>query len=472
VTLHFSKGLSDRRTFLKRLGAAGALTIIGTNPVRPMKAWALPGLGQDSVLVSVFLRGGADGLDLVPPYADDNYYTLRPDLGVPAGRYIDLDGFFGLNEALRPLYGHFQDQRLAIVHAAGSISETYSHFAAQPNMDTAFSTTGWLQRTLQAGQFSQTTSGLSIGSRVSPPLQGPWAGSVVNTINETTQNGMSLEIARTAIEEMYAITRFPLDSSTVASALLSVDEISGVQPGDPGAYPSSGLSTDFREAAAIIKADIGVRGVAIDYGGWDTHSNQTTRINNLASTLSAAIDAFHTDLGFAAGRVVVLVMTEFGRTARQNGSGGTDHGHGNFMFAFGNALQGTGGGQVHLNGEWPGLAPGVGGQLHIDRDLTITTDFRSVLAEVIDRHLGINPGAVFSGFDPTYVNLLADPGPSGDTNNSGTVDGGDVRMMVNDFVGNPNAGYSPRAGDMDQDGVTDLRDALMLARQVAGLDAG
>lgn len=467
MSLQLPPSQSSRRTFLKRLGAAGALTIVGSSHVRPMTAWALPGDGNDTVVVSVFLRGGADGLNLIPPFGDDNYYALRPDLGVQAGSYIDLDGFFGMNEVIRPLHRHFTEERLAIVHAAGSISETYSHFAAQPNMDTGFSSNGWLQRTLQGGQFDAAASGLSIGSRISPPLQGPWAGSVVNTINETTQNGMSLAVARTAIEEMYETTRFSLEQTTVTNALLSVDQISVVPPGDPGAYPSSGLSVDFREAAAIIKADIGVRGVAIDYGGWDTHADQIARMGRLGDTFSQALNAFQDDLGQSSQRVVVVVMTEFGRTARQNGSGGTDHGHGNIMMVMGDALRGKGGGRVHVTDAWPGLEPGAGGQLHGDRDLAITTDFRSVLSEVIDRHLGVDPALVFSGFDPRYVDLLAEITP-GDTNNSGTVDEADASLLLADLVGNPTAGYFPSAGDLDGDGDTDLRDALLLAQQVNG----
>lgn len=461
-----AKDVTSRRSFLKRLAATGAITIVGSSTgdllARPMTAWAMQG-GGDTVVVNVFLRGGADGLNIVAPYGDDEYYNLRPTLGLRAGDYIDLDGFFGLNEEFRPLYQQYEQGRLAIVHAAGSNHPTRSHFAAQPNMDSGFATTGWLQRTLQAGGFDRTDAGLTIGGRVSPPLQGPWSGSVVATINQTRRNGMSLAIARTAIEEMYENPRYTLERDTVESALLSIDAVSGVTPGDPGVYPSGGLAVSFREAAALIKADLGIRGVAIDYGGWDTHSNQTTRFGTLGPNLAGALDAFQTDLGTAASRVVTVVMTEFGRTARENGSGGTDHGHGNLMMVMGEPLRDAGGGQVHVTREWPGLRPD---QLNEDRDLVITTDFRSVLAELVDSHLGVDPGQVFSNFNPEYVGLLQAITP-GDTDNSGTVERDDAVLMLNDLAGNPTAGYFPSAGDMDGDGDTDLLDALQLAQVLA-----
>lgn len=460
----FMKGVSDRRSFIKRLAAVGGATIIGSAAdvfSRPMTAWAMPGLGDDTVIVSVFLRGGADGLNMVVPFGDDGYYALRPTLGVQAGSYIDLDGFFGLTESMRPLHRHFLDGQFSVVHAAGSNDPSRSHFTAQPNMDTAFNSNGWLQRALQIGGFDQIKSGLSIGGRVSPPLQGPWAGTVVSTIAQTVRNGMSLEVARPAIMEMYADSRFALERSTVTNALLSVDEVSMVTPGDPSVYPSTGLSTSFREAAALIKADIGVRGVAIDYGGWDTHSNQNTRMETLGATLAGALDAFQDDLGLAAPRVVTVVMSEFGRTARENGSFGTDHGHGNLMMVMGQPLRRAGGGEVHVR-NWPGLQPD---QLNEDRDLRITTDFRAVLAELLDRHLGVSPSLVFPGFRPDYVGLLA-AFLRGDTDQSGLVDEADAGLIVNDLTGNPTAGYFPSAGDLDGDGDTDLLDALMLAQEI------
>jgi len=463
MALQLPRSNSSRRQFLKRLAAAGAVTIVGSSTaVRPMTAWALPGQDSDTVLVSVFLRGGADGLNIVVPYGDDEYYGRRPTLGITADGYTDLDGFFGLNNNFGALLPQYQQGRLAIVHAAGSTDLTLSHFAAQPNMDTGFGSNGWLQRALGIGQFDQSQSGLTIGDRVSPPLQGPWAGAVVDTINETVRNGMSLAVARTAIEEMYATTRFALERVAVASALETIDQVSGVTPGDPAAFPSNSLGRDFREAAALIKADIGVRGVAIDTGGWDTHADQAERFAVIGPRLAEALDAFQNDLGTTAQRVVVVVMTEFGRTSRENGSAGTDHGHGNFMMVMGDPLVGNGGGNVLLTGAWPGLAEA---QLHRDRDLVITTDFRSVLSELLDRHLGVDPSAVFPGFDPSYIDLLA-AFLRGDTDGSGDLAPNDVQRILQAVSGTPGAGYSAEAGDLDRDGDTDLRDALLLAQQL------
>jgi len=463
MALQLPRHSTSRRSFLKKVAAAGAVTIVGSGTgLRPMTAWALPGQNNDTVLVSVFLRGGADGLNIVVPHGDDEYYARRPTLGLTAGSYTDLDGFFGLSNDFAQLLPEFQQGRLAIVHAAGSPDPTLSHFAAQPKMDTGFGSDGWLQRALGIGQFSQSNSGLTIGDRVSPPLQGPYSGAVVNTINQTIRNGMSLAVARTAIEEMYETTRFPLERTAVTSALATIDQVSSVTPGDPAAYPSHYLSTDFREAAALIKADVGVRGVAIDFGGWDTHENQTPRLATLGPQLSQAMAAFQADLGAAAPRVVTVVMTEFGRTVRENGSAGTDHGHGNFMMVMGESLVGNGGGNVLLTGPWPGLAES---QLNEGRDLVLTTDFRSVLGELLDRHLGVNPAAVFAGFTPQYVGLL-DALLRGDTNGSGSLENADVQSILDAVSGDPGAGYSPLPGDLDRDGDTDLRDALLLAQQL------
>lgn len=374
-----------------------------------MTAWALPGDGNDTVLVTVFLRGGADGLNIVVPHGDSQYYARRPNLGIGAAHYSDLDGFFGLSKDFGALLPLWQQQKLAVVHATGSTDTSRSHFSAQPKMDTGIGADGWLQRALKVGGFSQSQAALTIGDRVSPPLQGPWSGAVVNTIRQTARSGMSLAIARTAIEEMYESTRFGLESSAVASAFGTIDEVSMVTPSDPSAYPTGSVGVDFREAAALIKADIGVRGVAIDFGGWDTHADQNRRLADLGPKLSDALAAFQNNLGSDARRVVVVVMTEFGRTARENGSGGTDHGHGNLMLVIGDSLIGAGGGDVLLNGNWPGLGPG---QLFEDRDLRATTDFRSVLAELIDNHLGVDAAAVFPGFQPKPVGLFAvQPGP-------------------------------------------------------------
>jgi|GEM_PF-5576918 len=274
---------------------------------------------------------------------------------------------------------------------------------------------------------------------------------------------MSLAIARTAIQEMYEAPRFTLERVAVASALQTIDQVSSITPTDPGAYPSTGLGRDFREAASLIKADIGVRGVAIDYGGWDTHDDQAPRFVTLGDRLASALAAFQNDLGASAGRVMVVVMTEFGRTADENGSAGTDHGHGNFMLAMGDPLIGFGGGDVLTGGAWPGLATS---QLHQARDLVINTDFRSVLWELVDKHLGVDPSAVFAGFTPENVGLLATPA-SGDTNGSGSVDNGDVQAILGALTGDADPGYDPSSGDLDGDGDTDLRDALLLAQQVA-----
>lgn len=452
-------GVTDRRAFLKRLATVGAATIVGSSTgllSRPMMAWAASDASDNTVIVNVFLRGGADGLSMFVPNGDDNYPTLRPNLGVEQVSTLALDDFFGLASSLTPLHSHFLEGRLAIVQGAGSPIVSRSHFEAQPILDTGVDSTGWLQRSLQAGDFDRSASGLTMGARVSPSLQGPWAGTVVQRIARTVANGLTLEPVIPTIRHMYSNPRFSLEKSIVADALLSIEQVSMVDPANSGAYPNNGLAKNLQEAAALIKADIGVRGVAIDDGGWDTHANQTVRLEALSTQLAGALDAFQNDLGDASNRVVTVVMSEFGRTAAENGAGGTDHGHGNFMMVMGEMLTEGGGGQVH--GTWPGLG---GAELQDQRDLKVTTDFRTVLSELIDRHLDVDPTVVFNGYNDDYLGLLAPPLP-GDTNRSGTVDAEDVQLVLDDITGSAPDDYFSAAGDLDDDGDTDLLDALLI----------
>lgn len=458
---------SDRRSFLKALGAVGAFTIVGSPAIgaRPTTAWAMQG-GGDTVLVTVFLRGGADGLGIVVPHGDDAYYTHRPVMGRPLAELDDLDGFFGLDPTFSALTPEFTEGRLAFVHAVAAPVMSRSHFEAQPMIDRALAGTGWLQRALFAGSFPAQSSGLSIGPRVSPPLAGPWSGSVVASLDQSNESGAVLTELRTSIEDLYADAPFAMDRDAALAALVSVDQLAAVVP-TTGEYPETTAGFKMREAASLIKANIGVRGVGIDLGGWDTHRDQRDSLDILGPALSEALVAFQADLGSDAPRVVTVLLTEFGRTARENSSLGTDHGRAMTMAVLGESVAEHGGGQVHLNGAWPSLDLLDQGGLF--GGLRATTDFRDVLSELVSEHLGVaDVASVFPGHVPAPLGLVSSQGLIGDVDQSGMVDQSDVSMILDELVGNTDPGYDADAGDLDADNDTDLRDALLLAKETGG----
>lgn len=474
TTGHFeiAPDLTTRRSFLKGLASAGAFTIVGsaaaglTLGARPMTAWGLPGAGDDRVIVNIFLRGGADALNVVVPYGDDDYYRIRSSIARKAGDYANLDEFFGLNNAFADLLPIYEQGQLSFIQAAGSNDPSRSHFVAQPIMDAGFGPGGWLQRALAAENLNSPVAGVTIGDRTTDALAGPFGGIALKTIDQYVNDAGALAAARPALEAMYGAAAQPAEQSAVLGAFASIDQVSQVMSPPDAVYPNvkKGPAVDLREAAQLIKADIGVRCVGINYGGWDHHRDEVSRMQTNGATISAALAAFWEDLGAHRDRVVVVMNTEFGRTARQNGSGGTDHGHGGFMMVMGTALAEAGGGQVLLNdGVWPGLTDN---DLYLERYQAVTTDFRSVFAEVADRHLGVRDmAAAFPGFAPSYLDILPPSFAMGDADGSGAVDAGDVQAILESNVGAAPDGYNERAGDVNGDGKTDLLDALILARE-------
>lgn len=460
---------TSRRAFLKALGAAGAITLTGVASATsaPLTAWAMQG-DSDTVLVTLFLRGGADGLGIVVPHGDDMLYNHRPLLGQPLAELGDLDGFFGLDANFSPLLPEFAEGRLAFVHAVGPPTMNRSHFAAQPILDQAGGNDGWLQRALAAGSFAQVSAGLTIGWQVSPPLAGPWGGSVVLSVDNFAETAMSLSDALPAYEEMYGATPYQLEKEAVSGSLASLAQFAEVMSPSDG-YPGTPTAGKLREAAALIKADVGVRGVAIDVGGWDSHANQRQDMEILGADLSGALAAFQADLGSHASRVVTVAMSEFGRTAQENAGGGTDHGRGSLMMVLGERLADHGGGRVHLRGAWPGLGLEDLDTPDVNGGLKVTTDFRDVLSELVSEHLDVaDVSSVFPGHVAAPVGLVSEVEELGDVDQSGTIDSDDVTAILRDAAGDTPVLYDPVAGDLDGDGDTDLRDALLLAQQLEG----
>lgn len=414
-----------RRFFLKSAG----LTLFGAGCVPSFMrrtAFALDTNGRRrKVLVAIFQRGAVDGLNMVIPFAEKDYFSMRPTIAIPEPQVhpatsagpaaIDLDGFFALHPSLAGMKPLFDARQLAIVHAVGSPSNTRSHFDAQDYMETATpgvksTRDGWLNRYLAAKPEAEATPfrAVAVAPRMPRTLSGQASSLVVDEIKNFRLLGRPdppPSVAATpaaeelAFEEMYASSQDPLFSRAAAETFEAIRTLRRVgaetyQPANGAEYPHGKPGHDLQQVAQLIKADVGLEVAFSNVGGWDNHLNEggvEGQMANKLKELGDALAAFHKDLGDRMEDVVVLTLSEFGRTARENGNRGTDHGHANAMFVLGGPVKG---GKVY--GEWPGLKPG---QLNQDRDLAMTTDFRDVFAEIVVRHLGAQDTAtIFPGF--------------------------------------------------------------------------
>ena len=374
---------------------------------------------RKKVLVAIFQRGAADGLNIVVPHAEQRYYDLRPTISVPrpnpaaqADSAIDLDGFFGLHPSLAPLKPLWDRQQLAIVHAAGSPDPTRSHFDAQDYMESGTpgfkaTTDGWLNRALptETGKVSPVRA-ISLGPVLARSLKGNNSAVAVENLNNFTVRDAA---ASKVLESMYGSTQDRILGGTGretfdAVALLQSIQKTPYQPAAGANYPKGKFGDSLRQIAQLIKADVGVEVAFADIGGWDHHLNEVgpkASVGQLANRLSefgSSLAAFYADLGDRMEDVVVVTMSEFGRTARENGNRGTDHGHANAMFVMGGPVKG---GKVY--GKWPGLAQE---QLYEERDLALTTDFRDILSEAVCTHLGnasLKP--VFPNYEASRANF-------------------------------------------------------------------
>ena len=393
--------MSTRRAFMK----GGAMALVGTAVVpaflrRSVLAQATSAQAQGKKLVVIFQRGAADGLNIVIPHGEPNYYQFRPSIAIPQNQLIDLDGFFGLHPAMQSLKPLFDQKHLAMVQAAGSPDNTRSHFDAQDYMESGTpgvkaTPDGWLNRALQAEDLSRRANhtafrAIALGSQVPRTLDGKIPAVAVNRVQDFAVGGKSPNAApiSSAFEAMYAGSVDTVLHGTGAETFEAVKMLKAADPAQykpaVGAnYPGGGFGDNMRQIAQLLKANLGVEAAFTDIGGWDTHQNQGSvngQLANVLRTFSDGIAAFWTDMGKDAENVVLVTMSEFGRTAQQNGTGGTDHGHANVMFVLGGAVKG---GKVY--GKWPGMA---NEQLYQNRDLAITTDFRQVLGEAAFKTLG------------------------------------------------------------------------------------
>jgi uncharacterized protein (DUF1501 family) len=395
----------NRRFFLHK----GALAVAGTTAipsflVRSVLAQAPTAPGRR--LVVIFQRGAADGLNIVVPYHEKNYYAMRPTLAIPQNKVIDLDGFFGLHPSMASFKPLYDQGHLAIVHAAGSPDTTRSHFDAQDYMESGtpgFKGTedGWLNRALQAEDLRHRQPhtafrALALGSDVPRTLAGKIPAIALSNVNNFAVGGHGPmpSPAASAFEAMYGTSG---DQILHATGTETFDAVKMLRDANPGQYkpavdyPNCEIGNKLKQVAQLLKASLGVEAAFTDVNGWDTHQNQGSVNGQLSDRLrefSTSIAAFWNDMGDSPANITLVTMSEFGRTAHENGTGGTDHGHANAMFVLGADVKG---GKVY--GRWPGLA---NEQLNEGRDLALTTDYRHVLGEVVTRTLGVNSlAAVF-----------------------------------------------------------------------------
>ena len=411
--------MTTRRIFLRN--SALAMVGVGTAPLwleRALYAADAPS-PRKKILVAIFQRGAADGLNIVVPHGEKAYYDLRPTIAVPrpaAGNdaaAIDLDGFFGLHPSLAPLKPLFDQQHLAIVDAVGSPDPTRSHFDAQDYMESGTpglkaTNDGWMNRALPKAEGKPSpVRAVALGSVLPRSMRGPEPAIALQSLG-----GFQVRNAQAAkqFQQMYAETKDPMLQATGRETFEAVAMLQSIQrqqykPAGGAQYPRGRFGDSLQQIAQLIKSDVGVEMAFADIGGWDHHVNelgQKASEGQLATLLreyGQALSAFWTDLGDRMADVAVVTMSEFGRTAHENGNRGTDHGHANCMFVMGGGIRG---GKVY--GKWPGLEKE---QLYEERDLALTTDFRDVLGELVAKHLG-NPTVqgVFPGYNPKLLGLV------------------------------------------------------------------
>jgi uncharacterized protein (DUF1501 family) len=409
----------SRRYFLRQGGVA--MVGLSAMPAFLQRAVAsTPSTTGKKQFVVSFQRGAADGLNIVVPFGEPNYYRLRPSIAIPQPRRsgndaaIDLDGFFGLHPSLAPLEPLYHNNQLAIVHAAGSPDPTRSHFDAQDFMESGTpgvkaTEDGWLNRAIEAipEENASPFRAVAMGPNLPRMLQGSASAIALPDLRQfkvMPQSAASAAAVQGGFEAMYAQTVDHALHGTGTETFEAIDMLRKVDPGkykpENGAqYPTSRLGQSLQQIGQLLQANIGVEVLFVDCGGWDNHVNEggvQGQLSNLLKDLGSGLAAFHQDMGDRMQDVVVVTMSEFGRTAKENGNRGTDHGHANCMFVMGGDVKG---GKVY--GRWPGLSDH---QLNQGRDLALTTDFRLVVGEILTRHLAVTDlKAVFPGFD-------ADPG--------------------------------------------------------------
>jgi uncharacterized protein (DUF1501 family) len=427
----------------------GAMALVGTAVVpafleRSVLAQATSAQASGKKLVVLFQRGAADGLNLVVPYREPAYYAMRPTIAIQPNQVLDLNGFFGLHPSMQPLMPLYKSGHLAIIQAAGSPDPSRSHFDAQDFMESGTpgvksTQDGWLNRALQAEDAVRhkpetAFRAIALGPIVPRTLAGKIPAVAIGNVQDFAVGGRQAmqkpaslpvempngkaapdSLVSQSFEAMYNGASYDGRTDSVlhgtgqetfeAVKMLKSTDPAHYTPANGASYPKGAFGDSMKQVAQLMKANLGVEAAFADIGGWDTHQNQGSMKGQLSDRLAEftqGIAAFWQDMGDGAENLVLVTMSEFGRTAHQNGTGGTDHGHANVMFVLGGPVKG---GRVY--GRWPGLAPE---QLNEGRDLVVTTDFRQVLGEAAYKTLGAeNLDAVFPGahlHQQQFLNLI------------------------------------------------------------------
>jgi uncharacterized protein (DUF1501 family) len=411
----------NRRSFLRALGG---LSLPAWFPRLAFASSAARITARRDTLVCVFQRGAADGLNTVVPVGDNAYYDKRPTIAIhqPAagvtGAAIDLDGFFALHPALAPLKELYDQKVLAPIHAVGSPDPSHSHFEAQDFMERGTPGnktigTGWINRHLASLDAAGASNGspfraVGIGTLLQTSLRGQVPATALQSIADFHLKGKATTIPtfQPTLSLLYSDNSFLASHGQAtldAITALAAANAGTYQPQHGAKYPVSGFGKALAQVAQLIRANLGLEVACLDIGGWDTHfaeGGANGAMARVLADLAAGLNAFYTDMADQMSHITVVTMSEFGRRLLENASGGTDHGHGNSMFVLGG---GVNGGKVY--GTWPGLAPA---QLASPGDLQVTTDFRTVLAEIVSQRL-VNPqlDQVFPGFQaPSFLGLV------------------------------------------------------------------
>lgn len=374
---------------------------------------------RGDTLVVVFLRGAADVLNMVVPHGEDAYYQLRPSLGIARPddsnvkkeeRAVDLDGFFGLHPNMNSLLDAWTSQQLAIIHACGAPDESRSHFKAMELMERGVEdergpASGWIGRhlaTLNTGNSSPLRA-VGMGTNPQRSLSGSVSVSALRSITDFHLGGdqRALQQMRAALNTVYQDDILGQDTLSIMDTLEALDPLKYIASHE-AIYPDTEFGMALKQTAMLIKSEVGLEVSAIDLGGWDTHFAQGSvngLMPNLMKDLADGLTAFHADMADHQNQLTTVTMSEFGRRASENGSLGTDHGHGSMIMVLGGNVDG---GKVH--GEWPGLEDG---QMIGPGDLAVTTDYRDVLSEVLTKRLN-NPATneIFPEYQPVIRNVL------------------------------------------------------------------
>jgi uncharacterized protein (DUF1501 family) len=415
----------DRREFLRHLttAAVGTAGVLYGNPFRPRLRFARAATGK--TVVVIFQRGGCDGLNTVVPYGDAAYYTLRSDIAIPppnpanATAAIDLDGFFGLHPGLAALAPLYRAGHLAVLPAVQYPNASQSHFDGQFNIETAAPDRGfdgWLNRHITTLPQAAALRAVGFGSELPDSLRGQ---AIVSTFNDIASFTLGLPESdeQALLTDLGRVYSQSPDNTKAYRTLVQehgrvmvndLAVLSGIDPNtyvpaNGAVYPNTGYGRQLKQIAQLIKSGLGLEIAALSIGGWDTHSDQgggeaTGQQARRHQEFANGISALYTDMGTQMADVVVMTMTEFGRTAADNGSRGTDHGHASAWFVAGGSVNGG------VYGGWPGLAPN---QLLSGRYLDHSLDFRDIMGEVLTRHMGsTNLAALLPGYTARPVGFL------------------------------------------------------------------